>query len=208
MAVRCQHHGFLPIQATRQHLATVPVGDSMIRWFVGPLFFDASNPIIQGLKPLSSWMPDLADRIEQLNVWGFVGLFGHVWAMFQRFGFGDVVRLEQVLWDTWHHMFAGWMESLNTCEFVETSEGYDHILTTFPSRQLLWRTLQACPSKLYYELMSCIPGWSRMRFCMFLYSTLPNLDELDAWQTCQTRWHKQIGCTGFFFLQKKGRCSA
>eukprot|EP00438_Fugacium_kawagutii_P007471 Skav230096 [mRNA] locus=scaffold283:2039:36053:- [translate_table: standard] len=25
------------------------------------------------LKPLSSWMPDLADRIEQLNTWGFVG---------------------------------------------------------------------------------------------------------------------------------------
>lgn len=97
MAVRCQHHGFLPIQATCQHLATVPVGDSMIRWFVGPPFFDASNPIIQGLKPLSSWMPDLADRIEQLNVWGFVGLFGHVWAMSQRFGSGDVVRLEQVL---------------------------------------------------------------------------------------------------------------
>eukprot|EP00435_Cladocopium_sp_Y103_P031168 s634_g7.t2 len=25
------------------------------------------------LKPLSSWMPDLGDRIEQLNTWGFVG---------------------------------------------------------------------------------------------------------------------------------------
>lgn len=26
------------------------------------------------MKPLSSWIPDLADRIEQLNVWGFVGV--------------------------------------------------------------------------------------------------------------------------------------
>merc|ERR1719410_786182 len=26
------------------------------------------------LKPLSSWMPDLADRIELLNVWGFQGV--------------------------------------------------------------------------------------------------------------------------------------
>jgi len=28
---------------------------------------------VTGLKPLSSWMPDLGDRIEQLNTWGFVG---------------------------------------------------------------------------------------------------------------------------------------
>jgi len=26
------------------------------------------------LKPLSSWMPDLADRIEQLNIWGYQGI--------------------------------------------------------------------------------------------------------------------------------------
>jgi len=26
------------------------------------------------LKPLSSWMPDLIDRVEQLNVWGFQGI--------------------------------------------------------------------------------------------------------------------------------------
>lgn len=26
------------------------------------------------LKPISSWMPDLIDRIEQLNVWGFQGV--------------------------------------------------------------------------------------------------------------------------------------
>eukprot|EP00439_Symbiodinium_sp_Y106_P065688 s170_g10.t1 len=25
------------------------------------------------LKPLGSWMPDLAERIEQLNSWGFTG---------------------------------------------------------------------------------------------------------------------------------------
>lgn len=30
-------------------------------------------PAMTGLKPLSSWMPDLGDRIEQLNTWGFVG---------------------------------------------------------------------------------------------------------------------------------------
>jgi len=31
------------------------------------------------LKPLSSWMPDLADRIEQLNVWGFQGVPKVMW---------------------------------------------------------------------------------------------------------------------------------
>jgi len=31
------------------------------------------------LKPLSSWMPDLGDRIEQLNSWGFTGVPKVLW---------------------------------------------------------------------------------------------------------------------------------
>ncbi|CAE8702622.1 unnamed protein product, partial [Polarella glacialis] len=31
------------------------------------------------LKPLGTWMPDLADRIEQLNVWGFQGIPKAMW---------------------------------------------------------------------------------------------------------------------------------
>eukprot|EP00933_Yihiella_yeosuensis_P070887 TRINITY_DN79051_c0_g1_i1.p1 TRINITY_DN79051_c0_g1~~TRINITY_DN79051_c0_g1_i1.p1 ORF type:complete len:1434 (-),score=383.71 TRINITY_DN79051_c0_g1_i1:142-4125(-) len=31
------------------------------------------------LKPLSSWMPDLVDRIDQLNVWGFQGVPKVLW---------------------------------------------------------------------------------------------------------------------------------
>jgi len=31
------------------------------------------------MKPLSSWMPDLADRIEQLNVWGFQAVPKVLW---------------------------------------------------------------------------------------------------------------------------------
>jgi len=31
------------------------------------------------LKPLSSWMPDLIERIEQLNVWGFQGVPKVLW---------------------------------------------------------------------------------------------------------------------------------
>ena len=43
------------------------------------VFFDTAvvffffSQAVTGLKPLSSWMPDLGDRIEQLNTWGFVG---------------------------------------------------------------------------------------------------------------------------------------
>ncbi|CAJ1327218.1 unnamed protein product [Effrenium voratum] len=31
------------------------------------------------MKPLSSWMPDLAERIEQLNSWGFTGVPKVLW---------------------------------------------------------------------------------------------------------------------------------
>jgi len=31
------------------------------------------------LKPLSSWMPDLVDRIDQLNIWGFQGVPKLLW---------------------------------------------------------------------------------------------------------------------------------
>merc|ERR1719215_2459426 len=31
------------------------------------------------LKPLSSWMPDLMERIEQLNIWGFQGVPKTMW---------------------------------------------------------------------------------------------------------------------------------
>ena len=122
MAVRCQHHGFLPIQATWQ------LCQSVIAWFVSLLVpelwcWRRILPPIQGLKPLSSWMPDLADRIEQLNVWGFVGLFGPCprdLGLERLFGWNGFVR----------HMSAGWMESPNTCDFRETSEGYHIALYT------------------------------------------------------------------------------